>query len=195
MKKLKNEEKLLFGTKVYDYKNKKVSIILKTWDNTFSTSGGGSIDIKIANCVDYNGKLYKTEFANLTPLDNLTYEEKIDIGLIKTQKDNLTLSQCENKLIKYYKSQQNYLEELRERWQDEYKNEDPKEYEKAIIESAKKKNIEVLYANLSKEDFSLKIAIKLNDKYVGHIDIFRIMTKTYIQEKVVNYVVSQEGKI
>lgn len=184
---LKNEDTSLFGTKVYDFKNKNIALVLKTFDNTYSQNGGGTVDIQFARCVTTKGKLYNVEFDYITPYKELTDEQLIEIGLKKPIKNN-TLDDCEKKLLKYWKSQKNYLEELRERWQDEHDYEDTKTYETAIIESAKKKNIEVVGVKLSKDDYSLKITIKLNEKYIGHIDISRIISKTYIEYGVVNLV-------
>lgn len=80
---LKNEDTSLFGTKVYDSKNKNIALVLKTFDNTFSKNGGGTVDIPFARCVNLKGKLYNVEFDNITPLENLTTEEKIKLGIIK----------------------------------------------------------------------------------------------------------------
>lgn len=80
---LKNEDTTLFGTKVYDYKNKNIALVLKTFDNTFSKNGGGTVDIPFARCVTLKGNLYNVEFDSIIPLENLTVEEKIKLGIIK----------------------------------------------------------------------------------------------------------------
>ena len=82
---LKNEDRSLFGTKVYDFKNKNIALVLKTFDNTYSKNGGGTVDIQFARCVTMKGKVYNVEFDNITPLENLTTEEKIKYGIIKTK--------------------------------------------------------------------------------------------------------------
>jgi len=80
---LKNEENLLYGTKVYDFNKKSIGLIIKTWDNTFCENGGKTIDIRFATCVDINGKRYNTELDNLTPLENLTIEQQQNLGIHK----------------------------------------------------------------------------------------------------------------
>ncbi len=57
---LKNQNRLLFGTKVLNIKTNEVGLILYTWDNTFADG-----DIPYATCVDKNGKKYNMELDNL----------------------------------------------------------------------------------------------------------------------------------
>lgn len=72
---LKNEDRYLFGTKVYDYNKKSISLIIKNWDNTFWENGGKTVDIKYATCVDTDGNRYNTKFENLSPYEEFTDEE------------------------------------------------------------------------------------------------------------------------
>lgn len=73
-------DKFLYGIKVYDYSKKTIAIILKTWFNTFS-SESGPVYVKMATCVDYNGKNYNTDFENLVPYDELDNEELEELGI------------------------------------------------------------------------------------------------------------------
>lgn len=57
---LKNQNRLLFGTKVLNIKTNEVGLLLYTWDNTFADG-----DIPYATCVDKNGKKYNMELDNL----------------------------------------------------------------------------------------------------------------------------------
>ena len=83
MRKLKDEENLSYGTKVFDFNKKAVALIIKTWDNTFWENDGKKIDIRFATCVDIEGKRYNTEFKNLTPLENLSIGRQVELGILK----------------------------------------------------------------------------------------------------------------
>ena len=67
---LKNQDRMLYGTKIYNYKTKEVGLLIYTWTNTFADG-----DVDFATCVDLNGKKYNTEFKNIVPFENYNEEE------------------------------------------------------------------------------------------------------------------------
>jgi hypothetical protein len=61
---LKNQDRTMFGTKIYNNETKEYGILIYTWDNTFADG-----DIHYATCVDTNGKKYNTALDNITPVE------------------------------------------------------------------------------------------------------------------------------
>ena len=65
---LKNQDRTLYGTKIYNYKTKEVGLLIYTWTNEFADG-----DVEFATCVDLNGKKYNAKFENIIPCED--YEE------------------------------------------------------------------------------------------------------------------------
>ena len=65
---LKNQDNLLYGTKIYNHEKKSLGLLIYTWDNTFWNSDG-PVDVPFATCVDENGKKYNTAMDNITPVE------------------------------------------------------------------------------------------------------------------------------
>lgn len=61
---LKNQDKTMFGTKVYNNETKEYGIVIYTWTNQFADG-----DVLFATCVDTNGKRYSAELDKLTPIE------------------------------------------------------------------------------------------------------------------------------
>lgn len=61
---LKNQDRTMFGTKVYNNETKEYGILIYTWTNQFADG-----DVPFATCVDINGKRYNTALDNLTPVE------------------------------------------------------------------------------------------------------------------------------
>ena len=66
---MREKDRTMFGTRVYNTKTNQQGVLIYTWQNRFATNGG-YIDIPFACCVDINGKKYDTEIDNLTPLED-----------------------------------------------------------------------------------------------------------------------------
>ena len=78
----KNQNNLLYGTKVYDHEKKSIGLIIYTWDNTFCSSEG-PVDVPFATCVDIKGNKYNTKLDNIQPFEELDDEDLKELGLIK----------------------------------------------------------------------------------------------------------------
>lgn len=61
---LKNQDRTMFGTKVYNNETKECGIVIYTWTNTFADG-----DVEFATCIDSNGKKYNTALDKLTPVE------------------------------------------------------------------------------------------------------------------------------
>ena len=61
---LKNQNDLLFGTKIKNNKTNEIGLLIYTWDNTFADR-----DVTFACCVDKNGKKYNIEMDFITPIE------------------------------------------------------------------------------------------------------------------------------
>ena len=61
---LKNQNDLLFGTKIKNNKTNEIGLLIYTWDNTFADG-----DVPFATCVDKNGKRYNIEMDNISPIE------------------------------------------------------------------------------------------------------------------------------
>ena len=61
---LKNQNDLLFGTKIKNNKTNEIGLLIYTWDNTFADR-----DVPFACCVDKNGKKYNIEMDFITPIE------------------------------------------------------------------------------------------------------------------------------
>lgn len=61
----KNQNRALFGTKIYNHETKQIGLLLFTWTNTFADG-----DVDFATCVDENGKKYNIRMENITPLED-----------------------------------------------------------------------------------------------------------------------------
>lgn len=62
---LKNQSRLLFGTKIKNNLTNEIGLLIYTWDNQFADGA-----VPYATCVDKNGKRYNIEMDNLTPLED-----------------------------------------------------------------------------------------------------------------------------
>jgi len=60
----KNQDRTMFGTKVYNNETKECGIVIYTWTNQFADG-----DVPFATCVDTNGKKYNTALENLMPIE------------------------------------------------------------------------------------------------------------------------------
>lgn len=69
----KNQDHMMYGTKIYNYKTKEVGLLIYTWTNTYADR-----DIDFATCVDLNGKKYNTEFESIIPYED--YIEQLKEG-------------------------------------------------------------------------------------------------------------------
>ena len=65
MQQLKNQNRNLFGAKVYNKKTNEYGLLIYTWTNTFADG-----DVEYATCVDMNGKKYNIELDNITPIES-----------------------------------------------------------------------------------------------------------------------------
>ncbi len=67
---LKDFDRTLFGTKIVNWKDKKLGIVLYTWTNVYADG-----EIPFATCVDENGKKYNIEMDSITAVENLDNNE------------------------------------------------------------------------------------------------------------------------
>lgn len=61
---LKNQNRLLFGTKIKNLKTNEIGLLIYTWDNSFADR-----DVPFATCVDKNGNKYNIELDFITPIE------------------------------------------------------------------------------------------------------------------------------
>lgn len=62
---LKNQNRLLFGTKIKNLKTNDIGLLIYTWDNQFADG-----DVPFATCVDKEGKKYNIAMDEITPLED-----------------------------------------------------------------------------------------------------------------------------
>ena len=74
------KDRMLFGTKIYNYKTKELGLILYTWENRFCDNDG-YVDIPYATCVDKNGKRYNIEMDEIRPVEDFDDDELQELGL------------------------------------------------------------------------------------------------------------------
>lgn len=60
----KNQDRTMFGTKVFNQETKEYGLLIYTWTNTFADD-----DIPFATCVDENGKKYNVQMDLITPIE------------------------------------------------------------------------------------------------------------------------------
>lgn len=60
----KNQDRTLFGTKIYNNETKEIGLLLFTWNNTFANG-----DVNFATCIDKNGKKYNIKMDSITPIE------------------------------------------------------------------------------------------------------------------------------
>ena len=73
---LKDFDRTLFGTKIVNWKDKKLGIVLYTWTNVYADG-----EIPFATCVNENGKRYNVAMDSITAIENLEDEELEKLGL------------------------------------------------------------------------------------------------------------------
>lgn len=61
---LKNQDRTMFGTKIFNHVTKEQGLLLYTWTNTFADG-----DVSFATCVDKNGKKYNISMDNISPIE------------------------------------------------------------------------------------------------------------------------------
>lgn len=61
---LKNQDRTMFGTKIYNNKTQEYGLLIYTWTNTYADG-----DIPFATCVDMNGKKYNISMDDISPID------------------------------------------------------------------------------------------------------------------------------
>ena len=61
---LKNQNRLLFGTKIKNLKTNEIGLLIYTWDNSFADR-----DVPFATCVDKHGNKYNIELDFITPIE------------------------------------------------------------------------------------------------------------------------------
>ena len=86
-----------------------------------------------------------------------------------------------NEVINYFENEKKKLCYYQIRWSDEWKYEDPKEYEDVIIKNAEKYNLNVSSVYLNFRDFSITIRIKKNKNLKAEVIVKT--TKTIIKFK------------
>ena len=62
---LKDFDRTLFGTKIVNWKDKKLGIVLYTWTNVYADG-----EIPFATCVDENGKKYNVSMDNIQVVED-----------------------------------------------------------------------------------------------------------------------------
>ena len=62
---LKNQDRTMFGTKIFNYKTQEEGLLIYTWINTYADG-----EIPFAKCVDINGKSYNTPMDNISPIED-----------------------------------------------------------------------------------------------------------------------------
>ncbi len=60
----KNQDRTMFGTKIFNQETKEYGLLIYTWINTFADG-----DIPFATCVDENGKKYNVKMDLITPIE------------------------------------------------------------------------------------------------------------------------------
>ncbi len=60
----KNQNNLLFGTKILNNKTNELGLIIYTWTNIYADG-----DIEFAACVDTKGKKYNIPMDEITPVE------------------------------------------------------------------------------------------------------------------------------
>ena len=60
----KNQDRTMFGTKIFNQETKEYGLLIYTWTNTFADG-----DIPFATCVDENGKKYNVKMDLITPIE------------------------------------------------------------------------------------------------------------------------------
>ncbi len=66
---LKNQDRTMFGTKIYNNVTKEYGVLIYTWTNQFADG-----EVPYATCVDTNGKKYNTPMDDITPVDDMDEE-------------------------------------------------------------------------------------------------------------------------
>lgn len=61
---LKNLDRTMFGTKIYNHKTKEIGLLIYTWTNTFADG-----DVPFATCVNPNGKRYNIDMDSISPIE------------------------------------------------------------------------------------------------------------------------------
>ena len=61
---LKNQDRTMFGTKIFNHETQEQGILIYTWINSYADG-----NIPFATCVDSNGKRYNTKMDNITPVE------------------------------------------------------------------------------------------------------------------------------
>ena len=89
--------------------------------------------------------------------------------------------ECINKLENFFIKEEQALNYYIARWEDEYLYENPQDYKNAIIEKAKKYNLNVKSVNLSPKGKFIKTTIQF-DNYTGHIDCLKTKIKIYLTD-------------
>lgn len=62
---LKNQNHLLYGTKIKNLKTNEIGLLIYTWDNSFADR-----NVPFATCVNKDGKKYNIAMDEITPLED-----------------------------------------------------------------------------------------------------------------------------
>lgn len=70
------KDRMLFGTKIYNYNTKELGLVLYTWKNKFADA-----ELDFATCVNEYGRRYNVKLDEIRPLEDFEEDELRELGI------------------------------------------------------------------------------------------------------------------
>lgn len=62
---LKNQDRTMFGTKIFNHRTQEEGLLIYTWTNTYADG-----NVPFAKCVNTNGKPYNIPMDDISPIED-----------------------------------------------------------------------------------------------------------------------------